>query len=654
MIEPKPRTDTSNIAQGGATVGMQAENIHDSNVYIGSVDASPAEQFSAGICYLDAGMPANARQLIGKAISRGLDTCEVRFRWVLATLSRRSYRELDVHEAEQLACLQRKLPAYPDDGWKNALTVVCAILEGSQDPARANDRTASELDRLPEAQRAPILLHLALALTGATKNHLWTRILAQAERFRLADLRQERVWAYFQPEPARPRARIPADAKVPVSERLRIAAWSAVGAAAVSGLAWVVVASGSIFDIIAGLFALITGYLGFRANLEWHHRRTQLIAGDRAHDDRLQPVRARERGLANGVHNSFEYYAYRSLPNGIDLDRWISETAGIRNTLAEEISDCYRNSGVPVKRINWLIRYLVRSEIRDKWLKGTLLDHRQRYRTPPRIKVTCVACYAVSALSILVFLVAATVADPLLCVLLVPAALANGPLVGKRVFHVLAYRRTVAEQQQEYQRNLAVREAEYDRWKTKLERTRPDEDEMERWLDCDRTLFLDESMRSCRITWPEIVSHAFLTTPVRSSGRARLQDGPWRYGSYRLHLFLITHDGVREFATVLDFRQVRYNGRERHNYRFDAVASVHVAVDPRSGHSLELTLINGPERKFQLIDDPSPDSVDGLTELADRDLDATGFAHTFSLLEGIAAEGRNWITHDERRRRVAS
>ena len=177
---------------------------------------------------------------------------------------------------------------------------------------------------------------------------------------------------------------------------------------------------------------------------------------------------------------------------------------------------------------------------------------------------------------------------------------------------------------------------------------------MERWLDCDRTLFLDESLRSCRLTWPEIVSHAFLQTPVRSSGRARVRDGPWRYGAYHLRLFLVTDDGVREFATVLDFRQARYNGRERHNFRFDAVASVQVAVDRRSGHSLELTLVNGPARTFQLIDDPNPDSIDGLAELTQPDLDATGFAHTFSLLEGIAAEGRNWIVHDERRRRMTS
>lgn len=79
-----------------------------------------------------------------------------------------------------------------------------------------------------------------------------------------------------------------------------------------------------------------------------------------------------------------------------------------------------------------------------------------------------------------------------------------------------------------------------------------------------------------------------------------------------------------------------------------------MAVDRRSGHSLELTLVNGPARKFRLIDDPSPDSVDGLTELAQRNLDATGFARTFSLVERIAAEDRNWMAHDERRRRVTS
>ena len=469
----EPAAGTRNIAESGSIVGVQAGSMHNSSIYIGSPDATPRERFAAGVRYLDAGMPTKARELIDEAISRGFDTSEVRFHWVLATLSRRSYQDLSTHEAEQLARMRGRLPDYADDGWKEALTAACAVLEGSRDPAHASSRPTDELNCLPPAHRTMILRHLDLALTGGTKNHLWTDILDQAKRSRFGNGRQERVWAYFQPEPAPPKPRVPADAAVPVGERLRIAAWSALWAAATGGLAWSALVSGSTSGVLAGLLALPTGYLGFRTGLDWYHRRTHLEAGERAHNDRLQPARTPDPGLPKSVHSSFEFYAYKYRPSDVDVDRWIAETAGIRNTLSEEISDCYRDSGFSVKRINWLIRYLVQSEVRDKWKNGTMYDHHQRYRTAPIAKVACAVCCTVSALSVVTFLVSTAFAAPLLSALLVPVALVSGPLAATRVFHVLADRRTVAEQQREYQRSLAPREAAYERWREKLRHTCP-------------------------------------------------------------------------------------------------------------------------------------------------------------------------------------
>lgn len=121
--------------------------------------------------------------------------------------------------------------------------------------------------------------------------------------------------------------------------------------------------------------------------------------------------------------------------------------------------------------------------------------------------------------------------------------------------------------------------------------------------------------------------------------------GPWRYSKYDLRLFLITQDGVREVGTELDFRRGSRNGEERTNFRFDAVSSVQVTVNGESSYSLELTLMNGPTRSIRVID-ASPDSAENPTALSELNLDAAGFTHTLHILEGIAAEGKNWISRD--------
>ncbi|UYM23876.1 MULTISPECIES: hypothetical protein [unclassified Streptomyces] len=73
-----------------STIGIQAETVHNSNVYFVHHDASPQEKFRVGVQLLEDGIPSRAREMISDAIAHGYHHAEVRFPWVLAMLSGRT------------------------------------------------------------------------------------------------------------------------------------------------------------------------------------------------------------------------------------------------------------------------------------------------------------------------------------------------------------------------------------------------------------------------------------------------------------------------------------------------------------------------------------------------------------------------------------
>lgn len=75
---------TTNTAEAGSTIGIQASEVHNSTVYQMLPDAPPKEKFELGVRLLDDGIPHQARERIIDAIAHGYDTAEVRFHWALA------------------------------------------------------------------------------------------------------------------------------------------------------------------------------------------------------------------------------------------------------------------------------------------------------------------------------------------------------------------------------------------------------------------------------------------------------------------------------------------------------------------------------------------------------------------------------------------
>jgi hypothetical protein len=139
----------------------------------------------------------------------------------------------------------------------------------------------------------------------------------------------------------------------------------------------------------------------------------------------------------------------------------------------------------------------------------------------------------------------------------------------------------------------------------------------------------------------DALTHAFPQTPAKNCRRARVTDGPYR-SKYDIRLFLITLDGVREVTSELDFEHIELVYRERTNFRFDAVSSVHVVTPTELSCNLALALMNGEPRDIHVSNYVPADNMSNGIEgsAVEMSLDAIGFAHTLHILEGIAAEGK--------------
>jgi hypothetical protein len=633
---------TTNTAESGSTVAIQAESVHNSTVYMVQPDASPQRKYEVGVNYLEGGVPGEARQFIGEAMANGHDTCEVRFHLVLAMLSKRSDGDLTDEDRERVGRMSDPPSGAQVDEWSTALTVIRDLLAYMHAPPADPGPLLDELHSLPAMQRAKILRHLDLMLTGVLKDRLWEEARGAAERGRLDHDRTQRVWAYFQPTPALPRARVSHDDPPTLGEWFRTAVTVAVFAVALGRLAYAVIADWSSLPVLSLLLLVAAGVMGAYAGSVWSYRSARLAEKEWEHAY-ARSLRPPEPGYARQVEHRLQHYSHIYAPPKPDRERWLIETAGIRSTLRDEVAALYKGVN-RITEVDWLTRYLVR-DVRKKWMSGTMHEYRKRYRTSPSIKASFLVSAAVLIPTGTTVVVTAARVDPLLSTLATPIALVGGWIAGAAVLKLVNRRRRSTEGRQEHEEALAARKAEYQRWHERLKSVRPSEEEMEHWLDCDRKLFIDAALNTYQLAWRDVITHALLQGPAKSYRRARDSNGQWRYSKYDLRLFLITRHGVREVGAQLNFLKAATNGQERNNFRFDAVSSMGVTIDNEARHILELTLTNGPSRTFTIADS-SPksasksDESDGSTDL---DLDAAGFSHTLHVLEGIAAEGKSWI-----------
>lgn len=654
----------NSVGEGGSA-GIQAGgDVYDNTVIMYGPGSTPQETYANGVRALEDGMPAKAKDLIGRAISERHDNAEVRFYWVLAMFSGRSFRELSREERHHLEIAATKFGNYPTgDKYTSALEALGFLLDHLIDGSDGEAVTAEKpILELRSDLRDKIKQHLDLVLSGVAMDKLWEGAKNRAETERFANGRSDRVWAYFHPNPIPARAAAPPTGHpVPLWGAREVLVEIAFGLA-ILGFCWASLASLNPIAMLACLIVVVAGAVGIRDVFEWRYCLDRIGLEDvrRSVAPVAVPVNAedtQETRFASGVRSSFNFYFSTYRPQGVDRDWWLDQTAGVRGHLASEIAYAYRESRIPVDRVNWLIRHIA-TDVRRQYLAGTLNDYRTRFQASGRTKLRCVLSLAVGLVA-LIALLGTTPFDARLA--LIVAAI-SGPFAMSHWYRIVRVRRGARDDKAEADRRLVGRGDAYDRWKQKLTDLRPSETEMETWLRNDITVLIDGALSEARLEWHDVISHAVLRGPAEGRVRRR-RGGPWRYSKYRLHAFLVTNDGVREVVAELDFEKGTFGDQSRRNFQLDAISSVEVEEGTDGSRVLGLTLTNGPTKKIQVTEtspsesrpeDAAHESSDDTLNQADQELlemnlDAAGFKHALRLLEGIGADGKGWIERNRRR-----
>jgi hypothetical protein len=158
-------------------------------------------------------------------------------------------------------------------------------------------------------------------------------------------------------------------------------------------------------------------------------------------------------------------------------------------------------------------------------------------------------------------------------------------------------------------------------------------------------VLLNDTLRHYRLPMSDVRAYAFVEAPTGSTRRARGKGGPWRYTRYRIVLFLLTDDGVRERTADLDFERGEFRDRHWANYRYDAIAAVRMRHDLDDRQTFELALVNGQTTRVQ-VTFPEIEDPEGSDDASEVSLDAAGLHHTLHILAGIAAEGKEWFAKE--------
>lgn len=641
---------TTNIAQADAHVDVQAGVVHgDINFYRLPPNPSPEEQFALALKYLDARVRDQARELIEKAVAGGYVTTKAQFYRLVALLSGRTLRQLATEELDRLTAICASLPHLDGrDEWTAGLKVIVRLLE----PVRATETelVVKEIDALNQRQRDGIYGHLEALLEGAMQDEMWRKSVALAELQRTEADRISRIWKFFHPAPAQPRTRPVQPAAIPLRDWLRAGAGACVFTLAMAQLILLVAAHGTL-DPLLGLLAGLIGLAAFCVGgADRHYRWTRL----RAKEAQIRPPQQRRRaappgGFARKVDRLFDRYFRRYVPQRTDQTYWLQQTAGIRRHLRDEVVELYREQRIDADRVAWLIRYLV-GDIRGQWERDTLTAYRQQLRISTRTKALHIGGLALLAAGSLWVVPAVMLSTPLSGTGWLLLAAASAVPAVRASFRIIAERRRGADDQAEKDDKDTARWAAYHRWCRKLS-DKPSDTEMAAWLESDRKVLVDQAIRQYRLRPSHVIAHAFIEAPAPSCKRARYPQGPWRYSRYRLLLFLLTDDGVRQANIDLDFETTTSATTQRLNYRFDAVAAVRIDGIATQQQTFELTLFNGEPIAIRVseADDETLQHDENATKIADLSLDAAGLSHTLHVLEGIAAEGKEWVRHRRRR-----
>lgn len=488
------------------------------------------------------------------------------------------------------------------------------------------------------------------------KDGIWQEEVQRAqERQRLGN-RRGRAWMFFQPVPAKAVLPDPSPAWITRTDQrmLRIGALTLVLAGGY--LAWQLLLHGIAFGVLGYVAAIGGGVVAARADAEWSFltgRLRQKDAQFRASGS--SPASPSDDKIADRVDALFKRYFGRFSEDKDERKRWEAAVAGFRRFHRNEIIGMSVAAGVAdAYEMAWLIRYQVR-QLKKHWQCGELYDYQQELLPRPgtlAARHIGLAAAILGGIWTVISLHAYPVTDAFGAIIAVTSALG----IRRSWLRITLERRRYSADCEERDRRQADIDKEFARWSKILE-ARPSDEEMAIWLECDRTILLAQILDHFGLSRSQLNAHARLEEPGVGVKRARIEGGPVRCGSYRILMFLLAGDGVRQVRASLDFMNGILTIRERTSYRYDAIVSVCVVRETGRGQTFELRLKAGDPIKVCVREaDPEAIPEDGqeknpaVEEPENVDLDMASVSNTLHILEGVAAEGRHWLQQRDQAR----
>ncbi|MFD8810258.1 hypothetical protein ACFV23_01825, partial [Streptomyces sp. NPDC059627] len=409
-------------AMAGSWVGAQIGWVNG-NVYLPGADAPPEEQFAAGVRELNSNNRLSALRYLGKAFEAGR-TPERAYYLMLAILSDQPYELLSQEHMEllrQTAAFAHE-PGEPGgadgpDAYRAAVWIICQLLILMSRPPETVDADGqllslfSGIDALPAHRRSEILQHLQMITNGVVRDRLDAWDAAEVQEQRRAGNRETRALKFFIPDPVAPKQRIAAAADLSGVDQAALAAAAAMGILG-SVLALTVLFRGSTGT---AFLVLLTcgpgGAAAVRYGMERRWLGERLADENRRHfpswpghqqwrpawgngaapfDPAVVPGAYRiawpsrqysdfHTGISKVIANFFD----RQLHEGEDRSAWTSHSAGIRLSLANELTIAYGGTN-STSGLEWLVR-MHAEETAGAWRSRTLFAYQQQLNAPPQV-----------------------------------------------------------------------------------------------------------------------------------------------------------------------------------------------------------------------------------------------------------------------------
>ncbi|WP_306207322.1 hypothetical protein [Actinoplanes sp. RD1] len=252
---------TSVTVQGGAHQ-VVAGVIHGgvgNNYYQVPRGASPTDKFRYARRCLASGQATTARAVMAEVVLYLRYSTRVRFYWLLAFFSQRTLSELTPEEREVHAAALEQIGALPRNRWSVGIEVIGRLIVLSDQrtvSAASIEEVLQDIEALDPLIRAEVLRHLERVLHGSVKDAVWQGEVDQARDHRLDGRRGERVWKFFEPDPAPPRTRPVRPAEVSAAgSALALTALALVAAGVLGRLALQRDDSSALVALVAACFA---------------------------------------------------------------------------------------------------------------------------------------------------------------------------------------------------------------------------------------------------------------------------------------------------------------------------------------------------------------------------------------------------------------